>query len=628
MAPVGPVARMPTNPAPVVIRDVAAEAAAVAAAAAMARTTPVAHTPMQMVQELQQNRVAYGTRKDKHNHNRMVRIVDEFLAFQTEQDPTKDWSDGNSWGDANNGFGCFFSAFLLWAMWKRVPTLGYLCIMAHDMKAAYIEIRDRFPGWSSHANPSRGLQELKDHSSAFTATLKSIKRIFIGKIVDVKRANPMFLSDIRRFRECMSPTPVGFRNVALLYTMHESGARGITFTKSFALQPHYDEEEKRYTIYYRAHKRRDQDMSVKACVLSVEASEVFHQYWSSKDAVSWTYPHLMFGLDNTASISEMMKKLCVHAGYPERYFSSHSMRAGALTNTICQAILNGTTPGVAQLDARVLGDFGVNSDALKSYIRPMADEVYKYKDSVNHMSELTVEQLHPNLVGKMKGPFRKVRMNAGLPQLPVVMETVRKMLDILEQDGDKSTEAIAGRKKSNSSKDSAHLTALAHRMERAGLLHQDLWECAKKMAGNKCGDYAIRKHVGTMLRCMVVTEDLTPAMLQEDPPRMPVPSEYLVKYCKLKPVPKNYKQVEQIKPRFDCGSSTNVSFLVEHFKNRRVPRAVPVVHVGDKEYGYDELTVEQLAMIQARQDQRTPIDPDLFEALAMREDDTDNEEDT
>ena len=622
VAPVGPVARMPTNPAPVVICDVAAEAAAAAAAAvsAVARSTPVALNPTQMLQVIQGNQTAYLNHKDKVAYNRLENMVDEFLAYQTEQDPTKDWSDCKSWEDTNDGMGCFLSTYLLWAMWKKSSTLGYLTLMAHDMRSAYSEARRRFPSWCDIVNPSQGLQYVKERSVAYTATLKSIKRILIGRLIDVKRANAMFLSDIRRFRDCMPPTATGFRDVALLYTMYETGARGITFTKCFPHEPHYDAETKTYTIYYQAHKRCGGNMAVKACVLSVEASEIFGLYLKTKSTVDWAHPHCMFGLSTTVSISTMIKDLCIRAGYPHRYFSSHSLRAGALTSTICQALLDGSTPGVAQLDAKVLGDFGVNSDAMRSYIRPMADKIRQFIGKVKHMSELTVEQLHPDLVGKLRGPFRKVKMHNGLPQHSKVMGKVRQMVTMLKQDGDQTSAQINTNVKDKAIRDRTHLMALGRRLKRAGLLHDDLWKCAKKMAGGGATNSVVYMQIGTMLRCMVVTKDLTPAMLQEDPPRMPVPSAYLVKHFMLEPVPKKYKQLEQLKPTFDCGSSTDVSFLKQHYDNRRALRAVPVVHVGNKKYEYHLLTNEQLAMIQARERYRTPISPELFEALAKAED--------
>ena len=200
------------------------------------------------------------------------------------------------------------------------------------------------------------------------------------------------------------------------------------------------------------------------------------------------------------------------------------------------------------------------------------------------------------------------------------------MVTMLEQDGDQTSAQINTNVKDQKIKDRTHLVALGRRLKRAGLLHDDLWKCAKKMAGEGETDNRVYRQMGTMLRCMVVTKDLTPAMLLEDPPRMPVPSEYLVNHFMLEPVPKNYKQVPQLKPSFDCGPSSDVSFLKQHYNNRRALRAVPVVYVGNKEYEYHLLTDEQLAMIQARQNHRIPINPVLFEALAMAEDEAYEEE--
>ena len=146
------------------------------------------------------------------------------------------------------------------------------------------------------------------------------------------------------------------------------------------------------------------------------------------------------------------------------------------------------------------------------------------------------------------------------------------------------------------------------------------------MAGEGATNSGVYVQMGPLLRCMVMTKDLTPAMLEEDPPRMPIPSEYLVNHFMLEPMPKDFKQVPQLRPSFDCGPSSNVSFLKQHYDNRRALRAVPVVHVGNKEYEYHLLTDEQLAMIQARERYKTPISPELFEALSMAEDEAYEEE--
>ena len=579
--------------------------------------------PMEFLGMLENDPVSFGNYRDRQQHGRVATMMDEFLEYQGTVDSTKDWTKKETWEECGDPLGRILSLFGLWAVWKRVPTISLLTLMAKDIRNAYTEAVHRFPGWTDIVDAAVGVQHVKRTSQVYKASLHSLNRIFINRTADVQRAYPMFLSDLRRFKSCMAPTPNGFRDIALLYTLHETSARGIAFTQPYLRDPEYDEETERWTIYYQAQKRRGTEMTVRACVLSVEASEVFGLFWACRDAVDWKHPETLFGIFHSEDISRILEDLCLRAGYPNRFFSSHSARAGALTNEICQSMLDGSGPGVAQLNAKVMGDFGVNSDALRSYIRPMADRVKMFVGRRGKMEDITVKELHPELNNVLHGPFRKTRLSKGLDLMPWVMDSVRTMVDMLRETGDKHSSKLYSPKAVIQTKNTSLLNHLAKRLQRVGLLHPDIWVYAVKAAPKK-EKWVYLKYCGRVLKLMVMIGDLTPGML-EAPAQVAVPSPTILQHLYLPPVPTKYRQPKKPMGRFNVGASTNVKILATGFKNRKRKRATPNVFVGRKVYHVTELSPEQLHLLQEAQANRTSIDPAVFEAVGEAEDAADFE---
>ena len=127
-------------------------------------------------------------------------------------------------------------------------------------------------------------------------------------------------------------------------------------------------------------------MSDRNLVLSVAASEVFGLYWNNRSMVCWAKPLHLFGISQTEDIYRIFEDMCVLAGYPSNYFTSHSGRVGALTGTIAQSVLDGNSLGAAFGTAQIVGDFGVNSDAMRSYVRPLVDRIKPFVGVISHLS--------------------------------------------------------------------------------------------------------------------------------------------------------------------------------------------------------------------------------------------------
>ena len=547
----------------------------------------------------------------------MHNMINEFIAYQTQQDPTQDWSSNKTWEATGDPMGRFLAIFSFWAVWKKVPTLSLLTLQAKDIRYAYEDLYRRFPHWTTHRSPAEGINFLKNRSPVYRDALNNLCRIFVNRTADIQRAHPLFLSDCRRFRECMAPTPTGYRNVALIYTLHESGARGIAFTEAFMEDPRYDHSTHRWTIYYEAQKRRGTELSLRAVVLSKEASKVFGMFWDCRDMVDWPNPSALFGVSSTEGIDQILVSMCETAGYPKRFFSSHSARAGALTNEICQSLLDGKTPGEAHMNARVMGDFGVNSDALRSYIRPMADIVRKHIGKVASMGDLSVLDLHPELEGYLPGPFRKKKIITNVKESQRLSQDLWSMVDYLAIEDEPTAEDLYPTTNPRK-KDGFLFTLLAKKLRRSDQLDPMMDWCAQKYTPGVKG-YTLDRAVGTVLRTMMLCRTLEPGHLDE-PNHKVAPTQHMLDYFEFDVLQDDYIQPEKPVSRYNAAQSTNIHLLAQSAQRRRMGRATAVVMVGQNHYDVTKLSQAQLDMLADAQNSRRRIDQGVFEMAGNVED--------
>ena len=223
-------------------------------------------------------------------------------------------------------------------------------------------------------------------------------------------------------------------------------------------------------------------------------------------------------------------------------------------------------------------------------------------------------QLHPDLVGanKLRGPYRKKKLNAGLPSSSRMMRSVRRMVDMLR---DKPTNKPARelyRKSAERTKTEGYFYRLAQRMESRGLLHYLVVESAQTNMRPNSKASLIYKYIGVILRSMVGLGHLTPAILKNglDTGEIPAPVPWMLQYHTIPKLPKNYRQPAKISRHYNAGRSTNLQMLQESSRRRNRPRSIPVVVVGGKEYRLKDLTPKQLELWG---DRRPPPDPDEFE---------------
>ena len=226
-------------------------------------TTP--QTPMSLVDSLAEQPTLFGTPRDQSNLKNIRNMLDEFLSYQLENEPSADWTTKESWEAKSGGdpLGYLMANFCTWAVWKKNNTLSLLTLHSRVLRDIYSEVTQRYVGWTTVTQGGKGLELLRQQSAVYRDTTKMLNRVCIGRTSDIKRANPLYKVDISRFRSCMPPTVIGARDMSLMYAIFESAARGKSFTDVVVLttQPYYNPVDSRWTLTYPAAKRAGAEMS-------------------------------------------------------------------------------------------------------------------------------------------------------------------------------------------------------------------------------------------------------------------------------------------------------------------------------------------------------------------------------
>ena len=219
-------------------------------------TTP--QTPMSLVDSLAEQPTLFGTPRDQSNLKNIRNMLDEFLSYQLENEPSADWTTKESWEAKSGGdpLGYLMANFCTWAVWKKNNTLSLLTLHSRVLRDIYSEVTQRYVGWTTVTQGGKGLELLRQQSAVYRDTTKMLNRVCIGRTSDIKRANPLYEVDISRFRSCMPPTVIGARDMSLMYAIFESAARGKSFTDVVVLttQPYYNPVDSRWTLTYPAAK--------------------------------------------------------------------------------------------------------------------------------------------------------------------------------------------------------------------------------------------------------------------------------------------------------------------------------------------------------------------------------------
>ena len=580
------------------------------------------------VLQARDNPEAFDTHANNVELNRMKGKLAKFLEYQHTTNPNLNWHTQSAWVEyfPNDGLGGLIGTFCYWVVVERENTVSLLTLYQKDIRTLYKVVLEKFPNWSTIKDPSAGLEALKKTSATLAAVNKALQKIFISRSADIQRAEPMYIPDVCRLVQACPPTPTGYRNATLLYLLAETGARAIAFTQVVVEKPEYVEDLKRWRIYYPSQKRKGVTMTTRSHLLSPEGSDYFGKFYWVRDNVEWKNPETLLCVATTEEIDNILEDICLYAGYPARFFSAHSGRAGKITGDIANSILEGGNMGQGQLLASATGDFGKTSDAMRSYIKHMADEVQEFVGKVQSINELTVYQLHSCLRQNkvvLQGPFQYTRLNNNEGFHPDYIKVVEELHDHYAVKLGRPTSDTDTFGKCN------RIESLLRKLGTMMNLDCKMSHVTVLQALDLIWGADISRKRTNLLR--ILTRINQYDIVIDEFVRMVVVPDEVLQYLRLAKIPKNYKQHPKVATKYNVTSSTNMATFVTAKEKRVAKRAIPFVVVGQNQYDIDDLTKAQKTYVIECNKNKQKINANMFHNLVDMdysddEDDNDNDE--
>ena len=565
-----------------------------------------------------QDPTSFETYRGAGDLMRMKRKFLDFHEYMNDTYPGPDWSLEQPWIDkfGDDKFGGLISTFMLWLVVYKKTTISLTTLYQKDIRTLYRVVIEKYPNWSPIRDPSAGLFELKKKSPSLRNTNRRLICVFVSRCADIQRAEPLYISDVRVLVKSCMPSPTGYRNAALLYMLAETGARGIAFTRPMLKQPRYKPDQKRWLIPYPSQKRAGTTMTHRVHLLSVEGSKYFSKFYWSKNLVDWQNKGSLFCIERTEDIDQMLEDLCKYAGFPHRFFSSHSGRAGKVTGDIANALLEGHDLGQAHGRAAASGDFGKTSDAMRSYIRALADEIVQYMNQVENIDELNSYQLHSCLRDEnvtLQGPFKykKVNSNEGYPENWTSLVT-----DLYDHYASLTDKPLSEEVKFPTNKFGSMLMKLGTMMNNTGDLSHPTFEDAVDLIWGASAS----KRRCNLLRVLTRLGEIDPFV---EHPEVIVPHEVL-DYLQLPDMPKNYRQHPKIRASFDASRSTDMPTFFGASDKRKAKRAQATVTVDGVVKVVDQMTESQKIYYSECKANKQKMDLDAFNMLGNDDEDVDD----
>ena len=553
---------------------------------------------------------------------RMKKKFVEFHAYMSKTNPGHDWSTEQPWIEkfGNDKFGGLISTFMMWVVVYRETTISLTTLYQKDVRTLYRVVIENFPSWSTIKDPSAGMVKLRETSPSLMQTNRRLVCVFIARSADIQRAEPLYISDIRVLVKSCPPSPTGYRNAALLYMLAETGARGIAFTKVMKKKPKYRPELGRWMIPYPSQKRAGTTMTHRAHLLSVEGSKYFSKFYYARDLVDWQFKGSLFCIEKTEYIDMMLEDLCLYAGFPARFFTSHSGRAGKVTGDIANALLEGHDLGQAHGRAAASGDFGKTSDAMRSYIRQLADEISQYIGHVDNIDELDSYQLHSCLLDEnvtLQGPFRykKVGNNEGYSEAWVELVT-----ELFDYYANKCGEPLAADAQFAKDKYASMLMKLGTMMDLQGDMSDATVIEATSLLYGKYNANRREK----LLRLLTRLGDVDVTFMQNS---HVIVSEDILAYLHLPMLPDGYSQHPKIRASYDASKSTDMAAFFGANDKRVAKRAQAIVTVDGETKVVDDMNESQKIYYADCTKHNLKMDLQVFDMLGDDDDTKDVGED-
>ena len=168
---------------------------------------------------------------------RIEETVEEFISSHSEYEKSNYWRETAT--ECNDTpVGMILSSLMIFLVFLREKTQDPRTFLSRYSRLYYEELRRRFPNLGFCSCPKKGLKETRFSSSQFRNTVITTADnccAIDGK--GSRRVNPLYSSDLVRCGAASAPTARGYRLLALIYCMKESGKRSKSFLSSPAFEP-------------------------------------------------------------------------------------------------------------------------------------------------------------------------------------------------------------------------------------------------------------------------------------------------------------------------------------------------------------------------------------------------------
>uniref|UniRef100_A0A7S2NYD7 Uncharacterized protein n=1 Tax=Leptocylindrus danicus TaxID=163516 RepID=A0A7S2NYD7_9STRA len=176
----------------------------------------------------------YETRREERP--RIQRTVGEFIASHSGYEKSEYWRKIAEQSN-DTPVGVILSSLLTFVVFLREKTQDPR-IFSNDAVLYYEELRRRFPDLGFCSSPVEGLRLVRSTSVQYINTVKmTLDNCCAIGGKGTNPAHPSYSNDLARLEAASAPTARGYKLIALLYCMSESGQNLMPFLSSPAFEP-------------------------------------------------------------------------------------------------------------------------------------------------------------------------------------------------------------------------------------------------------------------------------------------------------------------------------------------------------------------------------------------------------
>eukprot|EP00814_Leptocylindrus_danicus_P019186 CAMPEP_0116031566 /NCGR_PEP_ID=MMETSP0321-20121206/17632_1 /TAXON_ID=163516 /ORGANISM="Leptocylindrus danicus var. danicus, Strain B650" /LENGTH=599 /DNA_ID=CAMNT_0003506799 /DNA_START=76 /DNA_END=1875 /DNA_ORIENTATION=- len=573
----------------------------------------------------------YETRREERP--RIQRTVGEFIASHSGYEKSEYWRKIAEQSN-DTPVGVILSSLLTFIVFLREKTQDPR-IFSNDAVLYYEELRRRFPDLGFCSSPVEGLRLVRSTSVQYINTVKmTLDNCCAIGGKGTSPAHPSYSNDLARLEAASAPTARGYKLIALLYCMSESGQNLMPFLSSPAFEPNIalsvDGLHQRRAFAPKNRCWNLDDSFYAWCpkckgdaffALSAEGSWYFEKYLISQEMVDWCdsgKKEKLFHFNGIQGFNNAMLALNVNAGLPRNMVLARSFGSVELNEQIALNVLNnGKSVSDAFDEAFKSGEWQKKRVA-KRKLPVLSDNLLRNKCTGKKLSELNFKDLHPEVahyIGSPQPIMRNMRYKCdGASKhyedlMRAIMDQLGGSTQIRNQKVNVSQRSSWIVEASKSIGGSLDATNKAGCFEKC---HPSWRRCMRHICQS---DGTVATARGILIRCLVENRILRPDNVSgvKD---VEVPS-HIMRYFQLPKREASYKPPEMPKPVVNAKNVASIALLKSHISKRHRMKAEFVLCIDGKTLNVNSMTDEQVELVDDARSKRQRIDMHAFNALGM-----------